>query len=182
MSFSILKVLGIAFALACDAFSVGLALGTRGLDWQATARLWLSFGFFQFIMPLLGWFVGGTLLDYIGNYGHYVACGLLMFIAINMARESFAQEEESIKDPTRGWGLLSLALATSIDALGVGVSMGIAEETIFVPSVIIGIVAALMTYSGVKLGSKLSAVFGKRTELLGAVVLLVIAIKLLPIT
>ena len=178
----LVTIFGIAFALACDAFSVGLAIGTKSPTARGVFRLWFHFGLFQFLMPLLGWCLGSALADTIGAAGQWVASVLLFFIAFKMwceSRECCDATEE--RDQTRGLSLLILSFATSIDALGVGVGMGIAGESILYPAFIIGVVAAVMTYAGVRLGYKLSTLFGKRVEVLGATVLFIIALKLLPI-
>jgi putative Mn2+ efflux pump MntP len=101
-----------------------------------------------------------------------------------MMIESFNTEEDeeaNESDPTRGWSLIGLSIATSMDALGVGFGMGIAKMTLFIPAVIIGITAGIMTYAGICLGKKLSAKLGKRVETFGAIILYIIAFKLLSI-
>lgn len=180
---SLIPTLGIAFALGCDAFSVGLALGTRSLTRRASFRLWFHFGLFQFLMPLIGWYIGSYYLQRVNAYDHWIAFGVLALIAIKMLYESLQPPEqdalESAFDPTRGVSLITLSIATSIDALGVGLGMGITGSAVIAPAVIIGLVAGVMTYVGIRLGRQLSLRFGKRMESIGAVVLLVIAVRLL---
>lgn len=177
--------IGAAFALGCDAFAVGLAVGTKNPCRRASFRLWFHFGLFQFLMPIIGWSIGASVVEMIKDYDHWIAFCLMFVIASKMLRESLAAEEESEedlqKDPTRGWSLVGLSVATSIDALGVGFGMGIARMNLLRPAIIIGLVAAIMTYSGICLGRKLSARFGKRVETVGAVILYIIAFKLLSI-
>ncbi|MFC1746457.1 manganese efflux pump MntP family protein [Candidatus Riflebacteria bacterium] len=177
-----LLVLGIAFALGCDAFSVGLAIGTKNPDLKARFRLWFHFGLFQFFMPIIGWYLGQTLVQYIQKYDHWIAFFLMFFIASNMLKESFEEEKEKDKsEPTRGWSLVMLSLATSMDALGVGFGMGITDQALIMPAICIGIVAGIMTYVGIKLGQILSIRFGKQVERCGAIILYIIAFKLLSI-
>lgn len=178
--------LGIAFALGCDAFAVGMAVGTRNPCRRACFRLWFHFGLFQFLMPVIGWGIGNSVYEYIKDIDHWIAFGLMFIIASKMFRESLEGEKENEEeiscandDPTRGWSLVGLSVATSIDALGVGFGMGIAKMTLLQPAIIIGIAAAIMTYTGICLGRKLSATFGKRVETAGAIILYVIAFKLL---
>ncbi|MBF0406986.1 MAG: manganese efflux pump [Candidatus Riflebacteria bacterium] len=180
---SLVMILGIAFALGCDAFAVGLALGTRGLDFRASFRLWFHFGLFQFLMPIIGWSLGSSILKYIEKFDHWIAFALLAGVSIKMFKESLSSEdeEETTIDPTRGWSLVMLSLATSIDALGIGFSMGVAKSNLLFPSFCIGIVAGIMTFIGIKLGGKLNTKFGKRVEMVGAVILFIIALKLLEI-
>ena len=182
---SFIVLIGLAFALGCDAFAVGLAVGTTLPGKRASFRLWFHFGLFQFLMPIIGWTIGVTLIPYNKDYDHWVVFALLAAIAAKMLLESFesnggksASTSETI---TRGWSLVMLSFATSFDALGVGVSMGITGDRPFLPSVLIGIVAGFMTYGGLKLGKGLSLRFGKRVERLGAVILFIIAFELLSI-
>lgn len=178
-------VLGVAFALGCDAFSVGLSLGTRSPSRRAAFRLWFHFGLFQFLMPLIGWYLASRFLQSVSAYDHWIAFGLLSAIAGKMFYESVAADHKERAvgrfDPTRGFSLVMLSIATSIDALGVGLGMGIASLAVLEPALYIGIVAGVMTYTGIRLGRVLSLRFGRRMEALGAVVLLVIAVKLLAI-
>lgn len=177
--------LGIAFALGCDAFAVGLAIGTKNPCRRACFRLWFHFGLFQFLMPIIGWSIGNSIVEKIKDYDHWIAFILMFLIASKMLKESLEKEDgetdDSKGDPTRGLALVGLSIATSIDALGVGFGMGIARMTLLKPAIIIGIVAAIMTYAGISLGRKLSARFGKRVETVGAIILYIIAFKLLSI-
>lgn len=189
-------VLGISFALGCDAFAVGLAVGTRMPERRARFRLWFHFGLFQFLMTMGGWLAGRKIIPYIEAWDHWIAFGLLAFIAARMLRESFQKEEAEAdedgggpesaaqarrKDLTRGWSLVALSLATSFDALGVGFSLSMTAGTLLWESVCIGIVAAVMTWTGLRLGRVLSVQFGKRVETVGAIILFIIAFKLLSI-
>lgn len=176
--------LGVAFALGCDAFAVGLAIGTRNPCRRACFRLWFHFGLFQFLMPIIGWAVGNSVYEYVKNIDHWIAFGLMFLIASKMLKESLSSPEEQAEnqaDPTRGLSLMGLSIATSIDALGVGFGMGIARMTLLKPAIIIGITAGLMTYTGIILGRRLSSTFGKRVETFGAIILYIIAFKLLSI-
>ena len=181
---SFMTILGVAIALGCDTFSVGLALGTRRLNTRAAFRLWFHFGLFQFLMPIIGFLVGQSFLRYIREVDHWIAFGVLAFVALRMLVQSLsgAVDEKRVSiDPTRGWSLIGLSIATSLDAMGVGFSLGILGGQVLYPALCIGIVAALMTFSGIKLGSQLSARFGKRVETVGALVLLLIAVRLLEV-
>jgi putative Mn2+ efflux pump MntP len=177
-------VLPIALALALDAFavSVGVSVSQKGLSRPQIFRLATSFGLFQFIMPVLGWLTGQTILDIIKSVDHWVAFGLLLLIGTKMIYESFKGNPESGKkneDPTRGFLLLLLSVATSIDALAVGLSFAALGQTVLNPSIIIGIVAFVMTVVGTKIGPLFGRVVGKRAELLGGTVLIFIGIKIL---
>lgn len=182
---SLSVVLAVAVALGFDTFAVGLAIGTGLPGVRASFRLWFHFGLFQFLMPLLGWSAGRTLLPLIADFDHWVAFGLLVLIASRMFIESLKStdenDKEALDDPTRGWQLVALSLATSFDALGVGFSMGLSGTRPLFPSIIIGCVASLMTYAGIRLGTRASVHVGKKAGTLGAFILFIIAFKLLEI-
>ncbi len=171
----------IAVSLGCDAFAVGLGVGTRFCGPRQIFRLAFHFGLFQFFMPLLGWLLGRQFLSWVERFGHWIAFGLLFVIGLKMVYEGFASErnEKECADPTRGISLVFLSLATSIDALGVGFSLGIMGQNLFFASVCIGITAAAMTWLAMRLGNTLSDKFAKRMEVFGGLILVVIAFKLL---
>jgi putative Mn2+ efflux pump MntP len=179
---SIIEVLLIALSMSMDAFAVCLGVGTtrRGSGLRQTFRLSFHFGLFQFFMPVIGWFAGTTLLRYISAYDHWVAFGLLAFVGIRMIRSGFDADSEAQKnDPSRGWSLVLLSVATSIDALAIGFSLAIVGVTIWYPAVVIGIVTGLVSWLGVLLGNRLGEKFGKRMEIVGGLVLIAIGLKIL---
>ena len=177
-------VLSIALALAMDAFtvSVGISLRPEKGDMRQAMRLSFSFGFFQFIMPILGWLAGTKVLPLIQAFDHWVAFGLLLIIGCRMIRESLRTQKkpkQEKRDPTKGWSLLILSIATSVDALAVGLSFAAIGMEILKPSMLIGVVAFLMTLLGTKLGPILGQIVGRRAEFIGGLVLIVIGIKIL---
>ncbi len=171
----------IAVALGCDAFAVGLGVGTRCNHPRQIFRLSFHFGFFQFIMPVLGWLSGRHVLSWTETWGPWIAFGLLFVIGAKMIREGAmpAEEKTECPDPTKGFSLVLLSFATSIDALGVGFGLGILGQSLFLVAVFIGITAAAMTWLAMKLGNKLSERFAQRMEILGGLILIIIAFKLL---
>ena len=170
-----------------DAFAVAIASGVKmgAVHKRQFARLSLSFGLFQFMMPVIGWFLGLTVRSFIENWDHWVAFGLLAFIGVNMLRESCGkgtgEKERSGSDPTVGWSLLVLSVATSIDALAVGLSFAVLNRVIWAPAVLIGVTCAILTCLGLYLGKALSRaeIVGKRAELIGGLVLIGIGITIL---
>jgi len=177
---SIWAILGIAVGLAMDAFSVSMAVAAGGRTPRQTFRLSFHFGLFQFFMPLLGGFVGRTFSAAFAAYDHWIAFGILGLIGAHMIVESvWGKEEKAARDRSKGWSLVFLATATSIDALGVGFSMGLIGQRMLTPCLVIGVVAAGLSFVGVKLGRRLSAVFGRWAEAFGGVVLIVLAVKML---
>lgn len=180
-----LVLLGIALGLAMDAFAVAIATGLclGRVTPRHTFRLAFHFGLFQFLMPVLGWFAGTQLAAYISSYDHWLAFGLLSFIGGKMLWEARSDEEPDCRtDPTRGWMLVTLSLATSMDALAVGLSMAFLRVSVWFPSVIIGLVAAVLTAVGIRLGS-FGNRFGRRwghwAEIAGGLVLLAIGLDIL---
>ncbi|MGD9346229.1 MAG: manganese efflux pump MntP family protein [Candidatus Aminicenantes bacterium] len=177
-------VLSIALALAMDAFtvSVGISLRTEQVGIRQAMRLSFSFGFFQFLMPILGWLAGTTILPLIQSFDHWVAFGLLFLIGGRMIYSALRPNpvlQNGHNDPTRGWSLLLLSIATSVDALAVGLSFAALGTTIWYPSVIIGVVAFFMTLLGTRLGPIIGKIIGKRAELFGGLILILIGIKIL---
>ncbi len=179
---NILEILLVAIALGCDAFAVGIGVGTRFCSPRQVFRLSFHFGLFQFLMPLLGWYLGSNLSGIALQWGPWIAAGLLFFIGAKMGYGSFqTKETESceVADPTRGLSLVMLSLATSMDALGVGISFGIIGQNLFLSALCIGVVAAAMTWIAMKLGNRLTQQFGRRMEMVGAIILIAIALRLL---
>jgi putative Mn2+ efflux pump MntP len=175
-------IVGIAFALAMDAFAVAVAVGARleQLSFRPVFRLSFHFGLFQFFMPFIGWAVGIQVEPYVAGYDHWVAAGLLWLIGGKMIYESFSEKgrEKQLADPTRKWSLVILSTATSIDALTVGLTISLLDVDILLPCVIIGLVAAGMTILGMMFGRKLSAYFGKTMEVAGGVILIAIGLNI----
>jgi putative Mn2+ efflux pump MntP len=178
---SFISILLIALALSMDAFSVAIALGAagRGHASAAVLRLATAFGVFQFVMPILGWLLGKTVVSYIEDYDHWIAFGLLLIVGLRMIKEYFDKDEkEHTKDPTKGWSLLVLSIATSIDALAVGVSFAFFDVNIYYASAVIGVVCFIITALGMIFGKALSRILGKKAVLLGGIVLIGIGIKI----
>jgi putative Mn2+ efflux pump MntP len=174
-------LIGIAIGLAMDAFAVAVAAGIQvtKLDSGHVVRLAFSFGFAQFSMPVLGWLAGRGLSRWLAAVDHWVAFGLLAVIGGRMLWESFRSPGCEVRDPTRGWRLLTLSIATSIDALAVGLSLALLDVSIWIPSAVIGVVAALLTALGALVGSRLGCWFGVWAERFGGLVLIGIGVKIL---
>ncbi len=153
---------------------------TSKKSWAPVLRLSCAFGLFQFLMPLIGWLAGSTVVDLIANFDHWIAFGLLVLIGVKMIREAFENEiDEERADQTRGWPLLMLSIATSIDALAVGFSFSLLKMPILYPAVMIGIVCFIMTAVGMVFGKALARIFGRKVEIVGGLVLIGIGIKIL---
>ena len=176
------SILFIAIGLGMDAFAVAIGTGVviRKLSFGHVFRLSFHFGLFQFFMPIIGWLIGGTVSNYMINYGHWIAFCLLVWIGGKMIRDSFKETGKLAQvDPTRGMRLILLSVATSIDALAVGISFAFLNITILYPSIIIGIVASIMTITGMMFGESLRKIAGKKVGILGGFILIGIGIKIL---
>lgn len=184
MSFGV--VLALALALAMDAFAVaiGVSLVMRGCSPRQSLRLALSFGAFQFAMPILGWAAGRTVDRYIRDYDHWIAAGLLVVVAARMIHGAFKDKTKedrgaSCPDLTRGGHLWLLSIATSLDALAVGLGLAALGASVVTPAAVIGLVCFALTLAGTRIGPVLGKWAGKWAEAAGGVVLLAIAAKIL---
>lgn len=180
----VIDILALAVALAMDALAVALATGLhlKRVSRRQTFRLAWHFGLFQALMPILGWVLGLSVRRYIERFDHWIAFGLLAFIGVKMIREAFALEEESGRaDPTRGWSLVMLSVATSIDALAVGLSMSMLGLSIWLPAAVIGLVCLVLTAAGLHLGRLVgnAARVSFAAEILGGLVLIAIGLNIL---
>lgn len=179
---NIVVILGLAISLAMDAFSVSITSGVILVKptLKQYLKIGLYFGFFQFIMPIIG-FYGGVLFESaIKQYDHWIAFILLGFIGGKMYWESFhAEESGEKKDPTKCKSLILLSIATSIDAAAVGFSFAALQGKILLPSIVIGLICFIFSISGVFLGAKIGNKFGKIAERVGGSILILIGTKIL---
>ncbi len=181
----LINISAIAVALAMDAFAVAIAAGAtlKQISFRQNFRLAWHFGFFQAMMPVVGWSAGLYIQSWIENYDHWMAFALLAFVAQRMLREAFETEkaEDERKDPTRGMIMVMLSVATSIDALAVGLSLSMIDVSIWMPAIIIGVVAATFTTVGMHVGKKIGSArrLSRYAEAIGGIVLLLIGINIL---
>lgn len=176
------EIIFIAIGLAMDAFAVSLGVGAQGYanKLRPAARLSFHFGLFQFLMPLLGWYLGIQVEQYIRVVDYWIAFALLGFVGIRMVIAGWNDDHEEIrKDPTKSYTMVMLSVATSIDAFAIGVTLAMMRVEIWYPSVVIGIVTAGLSFFALKIGSRLSSVFGKRMEIAGGLIIALIGVKLL---
>ncbi|MDH4318623.1 MAG: manganese efflux pump MntP family protein [Desulfobulbaceae bacterium] len=179
------KIIFIALALAADAFAVSVASGIAlcQMSKRQVFRLSFHFGLFQAGMNIIGWSLGLTIRSLIENYDHWVAFVLLGLIGGKMLLDGLKNEGEpdNDKDPTRGLTLVVLSVATSIDALAVGLSFAVLKTSIWFPALLIGVVAALMTALGTRIGCMVGSKsrIGAHAEIFGGLVLVGIGISIL---
>jgi len=182
---TLVTILLIAVSLALDAFAVALAAGLSlcTVSRRQFFRLGWHFGFFQAAMTVLGWAAGRSVHGQVEQFAGPLAAGLLFLVGGRMIYEARAdsQADEPIRDPTRGKTLVLLAVATSIDAFAVGISFAVLAMTVWLPALLIGVVAALLTVIGLRLGCLLSnsAGLGRRAEVIGGLVLIAIGLRVL---
>lgn len=177
-----ITLLGLALALAMDAFAVALGTGTvlARLTGRHIFRLGFHFGLFQALMPVIGWLAGQTVVQYVSAWDHWIAFALLVLIGGRMIREALSDEEKpDDRDPTRGLSLVMLSIATSVDALAVGFSLSVIGVSIWFPAFVIGLVAGALTVVGMLVGQRMGDRWGPKVEILGGVVLIVIGARIL---
>ena len=171
----------IAVGLSMDAFAVSICKGLsmQKMSWKKALIVGLYFGGFQAGMPLLGYFLGSRFQEKIMAFDHWIAFILLCLIGVNMIRESFSKEEEQADASVSVRSMVPLAVATSIDALAVGVTFAFLRVDI-VPAVsFIGIVTLLLSMVGVKVGNVFGSRYKSRAELAGGIILVLLGVKIL---
>jgi putative Mn2+ efflux pump MntP len=177
-----LEILLVAIGLAMDSFTVSLGVGTSGtaIGRRGAIRLSFHLGLFQALMPILGWYLGIKILHIIAAIDHWIAFGLLAFIGGRMiCAASLKREKLSIGDPSRGFTLVMLSLATSIDALAVGLSLSMLNVTIWLPSLVIGLVTWTLALVALPIGNRLGTKLGKPMEIAGGSILILIGLRIL---
>jgi putative Mn2+ efflux pump MntP len=179
----LLPIILIALGLSADCFAVALggSVSIKSLRWPQVLRTALVFGIAQALMPFIGWLIGRTVIDFISGYDHWVAFGLLVIIGSRMLWEAFLEKDKRREgaDISRGWLLFTLAVATSIDALAVGLSLAFLKINIAYASLIIGLVAFLITIAGFYLGRQAGQLLGQRARIVGGIILIAIGIRIL---
>ena len=177
-----ITIVTIAIGLAMDAFVVSVVRGSayRQLHVKHTLRMALFFGAFQAFMPLIGSLAGMTLKEYIERWDHWVAFGLLAAVGGKMIFESFKiRSVEENPDPSDIFVLLVLSVATSIDALAVGITLSLIAGSIFTAVLVIGLITFALSYLGVYVGKRFGHFFERKLEALGGLVLIGIGVKIL---
>ena len=179
---TLIAIIFTAFGLAMDAFAVSVVSGftIKRLHLRHAIIIALSFGLFQAVMPVLGWLAGTGVRELIQHIEHWLAFGLLSFIGIKMIYESTKLESiENRKDPLAFPVLIVLSIATSIDALAVGLTFAFLKVAIVGPVIIIGLITFALSILGVYIGDKFGHFFEKKIEALGGIILILIGLKIL---
>ncbi len=170
----------IAIGLAMDAFAVSLCKGLamRHPDVKSMLIVGTWFGVFQAVMPVIGFLIASTFADATRDIAPWVAFALLALIGANMIRESFS-EDEGIDDSLDFKIMLLLAIATSIDALIVGISLAMDGTNIGVAAAVIGVITFTFSFIGVKIGARFGAKYSDKAELAGGIILIALGVKVL---
>jgi putative Mn2+ efflux pump MntP len=177
------SLFAVAFSLSLDAFAVatvaGITLGAPSR--RQRFRLCFHFGVFQAMMLAGGWYLGSAIAQLLHGFDAWVAFALLLLVGGNIVRNALRSEEEErrILDPTRGWELVFLSVGTSLDALAVGISLAMVNTRIVRSSLVVGLIAYGMTLLGMEIGKKIGAIWGRRCELIGGLVLILIGLNIL---
>ena len=175
------EIIAIGIGLAMDAFAVSICKGLsmKKIDWKKAIIIALYFGIFQALMPILGYFLGSTFSSFVQSVDHWIAFILLAIIGGNMIKDSTDDEVEKRNDKVDVKTMLLLAIATSIDALAVGVTFAFFEVNLLLSISIIGIITFVLSFLGVIIGNKFGDKFQNRAELAGGIVLIIIGLKIL---
>ncbi len=178
----LLTITLLAIGLSMDSLAVAVASGTsiKVLKPSHAIKIGLFFGGFQALMPTIGWLIGFSLRSIIERVDHWIAFGLLLIIGARMIYEAFEGEDESEnKNPLELKILTLLSIATSIDALAVGISLSLLNVEIIAPAIIIGVVCFIFSSLGVAISSKLAKIFGNKLKIVGGLILIAIGFRIL---
>jgi putative Mn2+ efflux pump MntP len=176
-----IEIIFLAFGLAMDAFAVSVSVGSTHFMVSKRARFRISFhfGLFQFLMPIIGWLGGNFIESTIKRFDHWIALLLLAYVGIKMMRESMSQGHREFRfDPSKGWNLVILSIATSIDALAVGLSLALISTGIWQPAILTGLITGFLSLIGILIGDRIGHQIGKKVEFAGGVVLILIGLKI----
>ena len=178
---SIYEIIFIAVGLAMDAFAVSVCKGLamKKIKWKSAIIIALYFGIFQALMPIIGFFLGSTFSNLVQKIDHWIAFWLLSIIGINMIKESTDDELEKRNDKIDVKTMLILAVATSIDALAIGVTFSFFEVNVLLAITVIGIITFVLSILGVVIGNKFGDKLQNKAELIGGIILIGMGLKIL---
>ena len=169
----------ISIGLAMDAFAVSICKGLsmKNMNWKKAVKIASYFGFFQAMMPVIGFCIGTHFSQLVENVDHWIACALLSCIGIHMIKEAYEENEtqnDSVDDKT----MTILAIATSIDALAVGITLAVLEVNMALAVGVIGVTAFELSLIGVKIGNRFGNTYEKIAQIIGGVILILIGFKI----
>lgn len=177
----LIEIILIGIGLGMDAFAVAICKGLamQKMNWKKAIIIGIYFGTFQAIMPLIGYVIGIRFKNAIVEIDHWIAFILLSAIGINMIKEALKGKEENMDDDVSFKKMIVLAIATSIDALAVGVTLAFLRVKIVTPLICIGTITFIMSFAGVKIGNYFKDKFKEKAEILGGIILIIMGIKIL---
>lgn len=179
---SIIEIILVAIGLAMDASAVSMAAAAAGYakEPRQVFRLAFHFGLFQGFMPFIGWILGTSFVHYIEAWDHWIAFILLAIVGGRMVYEGRPANINKIRiDPTRGWSLITLSVATSIDALAVGLSFSMLSLNILIPCLLIGFVTLVLSILSTQVGKSMVQILGNKVEIAGGLILVGIGFRIL---
>lgn len=177
----IIELILLSIGLGMDAFAVSICKGIsmKKMDWKKACIIGLYFGGFQAIMPIIGYFLGSTFESFITSFDHWVAFILLAVIGGNMIKETFSKENENINGDVGFKTMIILAIATSIDALAVGITFAFFNVNLLLAITLIGIITFALSVIGTKIGNRFGDKYKSKAELAGGIILILIGLKIL---
>lgn len=178
---SIIEIVLIGISLAMDAFAVSICKGlsVKKMSYKNAFLCGIYFGLFQAVMPLLGFFLGSSFKNIVEKIDHWIAFALLLLIGLNMIKEAFSKEENIKNDDMSFKTMILLAIATSIDALAVGITFSFLEVNVLLAITIIGIITFAISFAGVKIGNAFGSKYENKSKIFGGLVLILIGLKIL---
>lgn len=178
---SILEVVLIAIGLAMDAFAVSICKGLsmKKMSWKKSLVVGAYFGVFQGIMPVIGYFLGSTFESMVTQIDHWIAFVLLTLIGVNMLKEAFGKDCDNCNDSVDFKTMIVLAIATSIDALAIGITFAFLQTNIVLSALVITIITFVICVIGVKIGNKFGDKYERKAETVGGLILILMGIKIL---
>ena len=179
MEFGEIFLIGIGIAMDAFAVSICKGLSMKKINWKSAIIISLYFGIFQAIMPAIGYYLGSTFSSFVEKIDHWIAFILLVIVGGKMIKDSLDNELENKNDDISFKTMVILSIATSIDALAIGITFAFFEINIVVAVSIIGFITFLLSILGVKIGNKFGDKFQNKAEVIGGVILILIGIKIL---
>lgn len=181
LNMGIVEITLLGIGLAMDAFAVSICKGLsmKKMNWKNAIIIALYFGIFQELMPVIGYFLGTTFEGLVTKFDHWLAFALLLAIGGSMIKEAFSKEEENKNDKVDFKTMSVLALATSIDALAVGITFAFFEVNVLLAVTIIGLITFIISIIGVKIGNRFGDKYQSKAELMGGIILILLGIKIL---
>ncbi len=176
---TLLEMLLISLSLASDAFAVSICKGMsiKNINLKKSLIIASYFSIFQMLMPVIGYFIGSQYISFITNFTHFIVFIILIIIGLKMIDES--RKANILNDKLNFKEMLILSIATSMDALAIGISFSLLKMTLLKPVSLIGVITFIVCFIGAKLGNKIGEKYKSKAELLGGIILIIIGLKII---